>query len=107
MFFPFPLDPETTENKIIYFDPKKLVGLFAMATPFRRRGYHGAYLAGIGELRRFTISGNRQDAGKATAAIPRSIGDDSEEFHHGPLSQDTSQIGLTSPAENFTRKLLK
>ena len=40
MFFPFSLDPETIENQIIYFDPKKLVGLFAMATPFRRRGYH-------------------------------------------------------------------
>jgi hypothetical protein len=63
VFFPLSLDPETIENQIIYFDPKKLVGLFAMATPFRRRGYHGAYLVGIGELRRFTISGNRQDAG--------------------------------------------
>ena len=63
VFFPLTLDPETIENQIIYFDPKKLVGLFAMATPFRRRGYHGAYLVGIGELRRFTISGNRQDAG--------------------------------------------
>ena len=62
VFFPLSLDPETIENQIIYFDPKKLVGLFAMATPFRRRGYHGAYLVGIGELRRYTISGNRQDA---------------------------------------------
>ena len=62
MFFPLSLDPETIENQIIYFDPKKLVGLFAMATPFRRRGYHGAYLVGIGELRnsRFRGTGKTQ-----------------------------------------------
>ena len=53
----------------------------SMATPFRRPWVSWRVVSSIGELRGCTISGNRQDAGQATAAIPRSIGDDIEECH--------------------------
>ena len=65
-----------------------------MATPFRRRGYHGAYLVGIGELRRFTISGNRQDAGQATAAIPRSSRDGAREIQNPLFSYHSERIPI-------------
>ena len=65
-----------------------------MATPFRRPWVSWRVVSSIGELRGCTISGNRQHAGQATAAIPRSIGDDAEECHHVPLSPSLRSISL-------------
>ena len=94
MFFPFSLDPETIENQIIYFDPKKLVGLFAMATPFRRPYVSWRVVSSIGELRGCTISGTRQHAGQAIAPIPRSSGDGPVEIQRRPISAFSRSISL-------------